>query len=693
MYDHHLRSESDYKPSPANQQREHADALAIDKGTVRKRAGERLFTWSFAAILAVAFWWPLPAGYGFIGGDIYNYYFPLKQFYADGLKTRELRFWHPGIGNGAPVLAESQTGIFYPFNLVAYRLFNLNTAYNVVFLLHYGLAFAFAFELARHLELSRIASLLTAMIFVYGWFPPRANLEWSIITGAWTPLSVLATIRWLESGNRLWAWTLSSVTCVQLLAGHFQLAFVTLLAVGLITVSWSTVTVSFFASARRRVTVALLAAAGFGLAAPQIVPTAELMTRSQRAREEFRDSVSFGRIPLGYLAQCIAPYWVYPDAEEWLRISGGNTNKTEAHLYFGIVSLILVPCSLAAWPRRRLVPWLVVIGAGLLLATGIGVSELSGLPGFGYFRYPGRYGLLAQLGVAILAGAGADLVVDRWPSMRRLVLMTLVCLTLVDLFWVGRHPAVQYVTMVKPPVIDGVAKSEVFRRLKPTDRVLALDGNTLALSGAACVPHYLGLGPAEYYPLWDSLPDVFHGELDASRDGPHVLRLLTLTGVTHLLTERPLPNALPVTLVWSGYDPFLHRRWGRFADEPLHLYKFDRSPGRAYFRSLETGELSEVQIMLQPHRVELTVDAPQAGQIVLTDLLYPGWLAELDGQPVAHESTDALPLRVVNVNAGHHKVVWRFVPTSFYLGCAIAATTLLCMLFVARATRIKARPS
>jgi hypothetical protein len=38
-----------------------------------------------AVLLTVLFWGPLWLGYGFIGGDLYPYFFPQKTFLADRL--------------------------------------------------------------------------------------------------------------------------------------------------------------------------------------------------------------------------------------------------------------------------------------------------------------------------------------------------------------------------------------------------------------------------------------------------------------------------------------------------------------------------------------------------------------------------------------------------------------------------------
>lgn len=644
--------------------------------TAAPTARARKFPWIdfllpvvLGSALAAIFWTPLLGGAGFVGGDVYNYFFPLKHFYAEGLQAGELRLWHPGIGNGVPVLGESQTGMLYPANLVLYRFLDLNTAYNASFLLHYLLAFVFSYWLAGYVGLGRFGSTAAAVVFVYGWFPPRACLEWAIVTGTWMPLSLLFALRWMDEGRSIFAAGLALSTAIQLLAGHFQVAFVTIVALGLTTAGWRPRQWRTRAGLARRLLVPAAILLGFALAGPQLAPAWELKVRSQRSQEAFARSVAFGNVPAGYLIQWAAPFWVYPAAESVLRELGPATNKVEAHLYFSVVGLMLA-LGLVVTGRARgdLVPWVAFAAVGVLLAEGTLFEWLRRVPGFSFFRYPGRYGLLAQLGVAMLAGAALDRIAPRTPWLRASARALLLAAIVADLYWVSRQ--VQYVAMVHPPVIGKLDRSEVFRRLERTDRVLAIDGNTVALSGAACAPPYLGMGPAEYYEVWGNLPDCFHGKTGPE---PEVLATLARMGVSHLLTEEPLPGGWPATLVWSGFDPFLHPRWGRSPSEPLYLYSFDGSLGRAYAATASgeplPGARCEV-VKLAAHRVVVECDLPSPARVVLTDLAFPGWSAAVDGEPAAARREGFF--RAVDVPEGRHSIVWTYRPTSVRRGAGFS---------------------
>lgn len=313
-----------------------------------------------------------------------------------------------------------------------------------------------------------------------------------------------------------------------------------------------------------------------------------------------------------------------------------------------------------------------LILVGIVLASGLFANILAVFPGFGYFRYPGRYGILAQLGFAMLAGRAAE----DWfggNCKRQCLIILLMALTVCDFHWVSRQ--VRYVTTTQPPVIDLAHRSQIFALLKPTDRVLAMDGNTLSLSGAACVPPYLGMGPVDYYKMWDPLAGVFSGKLEAN---PAAISVLQQAGVTHLLTEKPLPAGWPVTPIYVGNDSFLHPRWGRDPREPLYLYRFDATWNRAYVRAVG-GQApvagSRCSVVIRPHHVVVECSSPVDGELVLTDLMYPDWSVTVDGRigtPLSKERW-----RVVPVTAGSHRVEWRYWPWSLVLGVGVATLGFL----------------
>lgn len=617
------------------------------------------------------FWWPLVQGAGVIGGDVYNYFLPLKTHYAQGLAANTIYLWNPDIGHGVPVVGESQTGVFYPLNLLYYRFLTLNAAFNASLLTHYVLCFVFMYWLARELCFTRLASLFSSLVFTYGWFVPRACLEWAIVTGCWLPLAALCVLRWLRTGQARWLLALAGVLAVQLLAGHFQLAFVTILTLMFLAAFAPTPAPLLKAKLGRRAAVPMAVCLAFAFAAFQILPTWQLKKLSQRDEKTFAGSVVYGHIPAWYLLQLVAPFAVYPEAGRILSDAGAHTNKIEAHLYFGLLPLLMVAgLVISGRMPRRLWVWIGVTVLGLVLAIGWPIPYLNNLPGFGFFRYPGRYGLMAQLGFAVLAGAASSLFLRRSSIVQVFAISVIFAATMLDFKWVQQQD--WYLSIVAPPPIETVDHSEVFAivRQDPNARVWAMDANTLALSGRACVPPYLGMGPAEYYRIYDQqMPDLSHG--DTGADPAETLAMLQKLGITHLLTESPLPADWPVTILWQGRDEFLARK----GYPNLILYRFDAAWGRAYFIAPNSVPKPVTIRELHPHRVEIDCETDVPCQLVVTDLNYPGWNVELDGR-LATPEDDPL-FRIVALEPGRHHVVWTYTPSEFHIGLFISAAMLV----------------
>ncbi|QDU64862.1 hypothetical protein Pan216_57550 [Planctomycetes bacterium Pan216] len=625
------------------------------------------------SILTLAFWWPLALGGGFIGGDVYNYFFPLKDYYAEGLREGHIRTWHARIGNGVPLVGEGQTAPFYPPNVIAYRCFDLATAYNAVHGAHYLFAFLAAYWLGRTLSIGRLGSHLLALVFTFGWFPARSSLEWAIVTGSWMPLVILFEIRWIQTRRVAWGIALVIAMGAQLLAGHFQLAFVTILAALWLAITLPIGGYSWKDHWRLRLAVPGLLALGFLLAAPQVFSTWELRSVSQRVTERFAESTGYGGIPPLYL---VSQQLFLGDEREltdqYLNSIKANTNRVEASFHLGWACVLLLMLATAArWWRWQALPWFGLVVVSLLVATGVLMPFLKDLPGFSFFRYPSRYSLAAQLGLAVLVGMAGGALRKRLPWVGLVTLPLVLVATAFEYEYVGRHTS--YVDVLPYAPIAKRDASIVAKHLSPIDRVLAPDPNTLSLIDVAAVPTYLGLGP-ELYEEWRSIDGPFDGDVAAT---PEAVELLRRRGVTHLLTFKPLPSSWPATLVWSGDDPFLNPRWKRAASEPLYLYRFDAALGRVYLEDDQGQPVEQGTVTieaLRPHRVDIDVETPVKTRVVLTDLLYPGWTVTVDGEPV--EPVADSPMRRVDVPPGQHVVEWTYRDISVTWGTLVSLLTV-----------------
>jgi hypothetical protein len=189
-----------------------------------------------------------------------------------------------------------------------------------------------------------------------------------------------------------------------------------------------------------------------------------------------------------------------------------------------------------------------------------------------------------------------------------------------------------------------------------------------------CVPEYLGIGPKQYFDKQLAIPryppDQETPELRAS-----LIQWLQRAGVTRVLSQQPVDAAnWPVANAAVAMDYFLNAAWGR-GREMIHLYTLKGSRARAFLEQAPDGTGVTVT-EYQPERIDVELESGSTQNLVVLDLPYPGWEVTIDGQPAEQGVFEGM-YRSVTVPSGKHRVEWRFVPRSFYVGLMICAAAAL----------------
>jgi len=643
--------------------------------------------------LTFVFWLPLYRGAGFVGGDIYSYYLPQKDVFQESVQAGELPLWNHRTGWGYPLLAESQAGVFYPFTWLFYTALDLNAAYNANHLTHYVLAFVFAWLLARRLGQRTLPAILAATIYVYGWFPARCSLEWAIIGGTWLPAAVWCAESFLQTRCARWLRWLAVVLCLQLLAGHFAIAFITLLVLAVYVPLrlWFAREESGEPEGNRfraASAVAIATTVAFLLAAVQIGPTWELKTNSQRAAVSEEHNPEYGHLPPMYLTQLFASWWYwYADdintdqAIQGMTVlaSSARTNKVEAHLYFGLLPLFVLIVMLfrgRLFERSATAVWAIVGLLFLAYTTAWFVPITKHLPGFSFFEGPARFGVATALAAAMIVGQGINTWSVNRPRLGLVVSVAVVALTVCEFRVVARRIAVAQMVDTPPiSVRDDSVVRQYFADQEGSVRLFAPGANAANLCGVAAMPIYLGLSPAEYFTA-EIMPPESEAFLSSDR-----MAWLKRAGITHVLSQQPLDDNR-LKLVLSGPDQLLSRAW---ASPRLFLYEFTTAKPRVYSNE---GEARVTKI--SPNRIVIEAELHEPGEVVLTDLHYPGWIATVrtaTGEPTVatiERSGPATTLdevfRTVDVPAGKSTITWQYQPTSFRAGLVVSGVSWLTLL-------------
>ncbi len=366
-------------------------------------------------VVVLAWYWPVLLGARAGGPTVDTHALPLASWFSDALSDGRVPEWNSLDGTGTPATATSEIATYYPPHQLAYRLLPPANAWTVLLVLHTLAAAVFARLCARGFGLGRWASLLAGIVFAgQGFFVAGADRGWVAATACWLPLAVWAAWRWLDTGSAFRLLGLAAVLGIQASAGHFQVAWMTLVTVAMVTVGHRLVTrTAWPTTAVRSGGVVLAVAFAAALSAAQLVPSAELATVGDaRGRgEAFLGSHSTPpwHLLAGHLAPTLAhwdPLWLRSAWTPW-RASPAETLGYVGLLTLGMAVLGLV--ALRTDRRCRLWGWLLLVSLALSLGRHLpGFTWLTTLPGFGWFPAPGRWSVVAGLWWAMLAGRGLE---------------------------------------------------------------------------------------------------------------------------------------------------------------------------------------------------------------------------------------------------------------------------------------------
>ncbi|MCB8988850.1 MAG: YfhO family protein, partial [Ardenticatenaceae bacterium] len=347
-------------------------------------------------------------------GDTFLYFYPYWQAAAEALGDGRLPLWNPSLFMGAPLLANSQVGFFYPLNWPVWLLLPTPYAVSAAIVLHLMIAGWGAYVAGRRaLGLGMWAALFTAVLFALGGYLTAQVEHVNQVQGmAWLPwfLVVLGNGRvrdWRDGLKRTLA--ISALFALQLLAGHTQTTFISGVAVGvwvlanvvgewrLETGDWRLRNLQSLVSSLLPILFAVLLA--LLLMAEQLLPMLELTGLSSRQGGLPPNEVlSFSWNPL-LIGRSLLPAY-------------GQSLFSEYVAFLPLTALVLAVIGAWQWRRRPgVLAALALTAVGLCLALGVFNPLywlLARLPGFDLFRVPARWLVLYALGAALLAGVGLE---------------------------------------------------------------------------------------------------------------------------------------------------------------------------------------------------------------------------------------------------------------------------------------------
>lgn len=678
------------------EEREHAPArrgrVVLLNGVRARAAG--LSRWlavfgllvAMAAVLLRPALWErstLPGGFGM--SDLVISHWPNALLIkATVARDHRLPLWNPTYGGGRPAAADPLAALWYPPTHIVHQL-DIRDSLLALQVGHLLLAGLGVVVLARAaFKLSFAAALTAGLAFMA---TPRlighlgAGHLTMVQTVAWLPwvaLTCRATVR----DPARWCVPFGACLALMALAGHPQVAYYGGLMAFAVAL-W--LVVGQGRRAGYRSVLAPLAGLGLAgllaglLAAAHLLPLAEFTAHSTRQRSVR----STDALALFSLLQAL------------VGIRQSSPVPHEALFEPGLGILGLAVLGVATRPRSGL-----PVALGVLLAAGLALGVSSPLyraaafvlPSFDMFRGLARIWFLGLLGIAVLAGLGAETVATwirgagrRGAPAAGICALFLLALSLVQAdSGLARVEAVRQ--HIKPSELDRAAAS-----LAGAGRIYGVQRNmrqaAAATLGARLAdgwdplliePYVTFMQRAGGYSFRGyqlSVPpfEVYDPGYATSREAQPDPALLGLVNVSIVLSRTPLT------------DPDLRRV--QRVDNTL-IYRNTANAGAAYLVAADAQGLpptidgiqrirGKVVIHEQrPERLGVGVTAPAGSWLVIGSPAFPGWVAVLDGRPARVVAIDGV-LPAVYVGPGQHEITYMYRPASVYRGVALSLGGLL----------------
>lgn len=626
-----------------------------------------------------------------------------KKLVIESFKNGEIPFWNPYTHSGMPLLANFQSGAFYPLNLI-FLVFNFNFAWAVYILLQPLLASLFMFFFLKEIKLSNLASFFGSLVFSFSGFM-TAWFEWGNIghTALWLPLILLAIEKNLKTIS--WKWLLVCLFALvsTFFAGHLQVFFY-LFLVSMFYLLWRIFNSELKSKQKIKILFSFFVAflLVFLLTSIQWLPTLQLIKLS--ARNINQPSLINQRdwfLPLKHLVQFIAPdffgnpatlnYWgewnygelvgyigIIPLILSFFAIVVGGFNFWLVALF--VAFLFLLPTPLAKLPFQLRLPListsqptrlLFIVDFCLSVLSAIGFNILTRhlkasrkkliisiclvffillfLWAFSYSRQliVSLRNLILPSGLVLMFMIFVFLISKKSLRLSGLLIISITVFDLIRFSWKFNPFVKEDWIFPKTKVIEFLEKDKSLWRMASLDRRI-FPPNFSAFYHFSTIEGYDPL----YLKNYGCLITRVESGVKETENCANFNRIISPQNSTSVLMDKL--NVKYFLSLNEISDPKLKKV---FEAGETKVYENLKVKPRIF---LADGEVVNLDYM--ENKISIEVENKNEGNLILRDLYYPGWKAKVDDkEQVIFLAEDYF--RGVSVPAGRHKIDFFYWPS------------------------------
>lgn len=673
--------------------------------------------------------------------DLLISHLPNSLFINRSLRQwRQIPLWNPTILSGMPLAADPLSGFWYPPNWIAH-LWPTPAAYNLLIWLHLAWAGLGMFTVAREEGLGDLPALFAGAVAA-GMPKIVAHIGLGhvslIFAVCWTPWLLVAIRRGvaaLEGGVRSalrWGFTAGGIEGVVFLADPRWAPFAALfgLACGLrVLAPWKRPHLRTWRNALALVSGGALAAtAASGALGLPLLELTRLSTRVNLQPGEravfalpaarifglfFPDLGGFGeyQIYVGLVVLVLAAFALAVRPRRTLFWAGSAFvalvySLGEATPLYGWLGWLIPGLDLLRVPSRSLF----LLGYCMAFAGGLGMHLWTQRA---WTLSSARRGRLAVASLAfflVLLSIGAAWL--GWGEGRNALPLSLLVaalallaagLLLVGMREGGADPQLLSIALLLLAILDLAWVDRSFIEMRPAGSqfpglAAGLDGCSIEGGARLFSPSYsVSQADAAYYGL--QIADGVN-PLQLSSYWDYMARATGFPAQGYSVTLPPFPSGDPANDWGPEIDPRALARLdiscvvSSFPLADPGMTRIDGEPGRYFYRLEEAGSRAWIQpkgedagigiparveeIDWSPNRIRIRARGP--GQLVLSEVDYPGWTAQLDGGRVQIAPAFGL-LRSLDLPPGLHIVQFDFRPWTVFFGAALFMTAALLLLW------------
>lgn len=341
------------------------------------------------------------------GWDQLRWFYPYLDFTLTELKDFSLPFWNTYVFSGNTHLANFQTAVFYPLNLLG--LFMPTPAYwNLLRFLPHLLGSYFTYLYLNNLKLSPKASFFGGITFGFSllmvtWGEEIVILPHGII---WLPILLLFLDRFRQTNRRIYLGFFSLILATSIFSGFIQstiyivilLIFYIIYTYGVnkLTKSWKWIFLSF--------------TSGLLITAIQILPSLELYLNSARENYNPQRLIKFLNPPDVLITYLSPDFFGNPATRNFFH--PGSSAYYESVYFIGVAALIFAILSIISANKTKIEKFFIAcLVIGVILSLDLFISRLQILTNTPFISStaPNRILFIPTFSLAVLSAFGLNI--------------------------------------------------------------------------------------------------------------------------------------------------------------------------------------------------------------------------------------------------------------------------------------------